>query len=33
MRYRHVKKTKSDRERMIRQYERLKVKLQEKGLI
>ena len=27
------KKTKSDRERMIRQYERLKVKLQEKGLI
>lgn len=27
------KKTKSDREWMIRQYERLKVKLQEKGLI
>lgn len=27
------KKTKSDRERMVRQYERLKIKLQEKGLI
>lgn len=27
------KKMKSDRERMIQQYEQLKIKLQEKGLI